>query len=320
MLVEFRPISQPRCPFSGDFPKQSTPQSVGPATRHSQCNAPRTRREPQRWLSKLVHWRVATYREADPHRQRLGRGFRGRTRRRWDDSLPLSCGGDTPWQQVALDKASWSQRQEEYLCRMLRTRGHHLDVSCWRRRHNTLPLRFLLCVLAHKHHRSLKLSCHDIWHTYCRVRSPACVAWLVWHGLCRRLAATQRVCHHESVSEDASDASLCGPRRRWSSARHWRHRRLDRRRASGQAKYCRVRANSQQACSPKCCILTRMCVSAPNPALELIPGVASRSGRVSDRDLRSHFQPVEAGPILMRSNDPTPVSKFGQHYLKFGRS
>lgn len=88
-------------------------------------------REPQRWLAKVIHWKDAMYREtmralhwraSDPDRERLGRGLRGRTGRRWGDPLQKVC-GDTPWQTLALDKAAWSQREEQSMCRMLRRRN-----------------------------------------------------------------------------------------------------------------------------------------------------------------------------------------------------
>lgn len=89
-------------------------------------------REPTRWISKGIHWKDATCRQAirglpwtpgDPERQRLGRGLRGKTSRRWDDPVQKACESENSWQQAALDKTAWSAAEEEFLIRILRRRA-----------------------------------------------------------------------------------------------------------------------------------------------------------------------------------------------------
>lgn len=78
---------------------------------------PCSAREPERWIAKALGWRDAAFRrtvrgllwrESDPTRQRLGRGDRLPTRRRWDDPVQKVCDAHTeglrPWQEIAQDK------------------------------------------------------------------------------------------------------------------------------------------------------------------------------------------------------------------------
>lgn len=92
-------------------------------------------REPDRWISKILTWRDAAYRRSvrgllwrsnDPTRQRVGRGSRHTTARRWDDPLQHVCGGHTqglqPWQVLAQDKTRWAELETVFLCTYSRRR------------------------------------------------------------------------------------------------------------------------------------------------------------------------------------------------------
>lgn len=76
------------------------------------------RTRPNRWMATVLH-RGAMHREtirelhwkaSDLDRRCLGRGFCGRTTRRWDEPLQNVWESGTSWQEQALDKVASRSR------------------------------------------------------------------------------------------------------------------------------------------------------------------------------------------------------------------
>lgn len=75
---------------------------------------------------KMVQWRSAMYpetirglhcRDSDPERRRLGRGFRGRRGRRWDNPIQKAIGMHEGWQEIAQDRVARIPCEEGFLRR-----------------------------------------------------------------------------------------------------------------------------------------------------------------------------------------------------------